>query len=370
MRILLVSDQEFLPDRVGGRESSIHGMATRLSRRGHDVTLLCREWQPRRYLYRRRKVGPFWVAATRFRRLFRRFDAEYRILRRRQMDGGYREILDRLAPDVSTLHVHRPYPYLEVARGRNIPQVLFVHDCLNPDWIVEAGTAEEAFYIANSRYIADWCSRLLGSDVPYSYPMIEPSYYTVSGDNIGEYVLFVNPVSGKGLETALVVAGLCPEIPFLFVEGWPLGPEVKLKLKAELSKFSNIRWSDATVDMRTHYKQARILLAPSTWPEAFGRVIVEAQISGIPAIATDIGGIPEAMGEGGILIPPESEPARWAEAIRLLWHDDTEYSLYKEKARSAGRREYLSPEFLTEKLEKLLLATLSSRNQNREQIPR
>lgn len=78
----------------------------------------------------------------------------------------------------------------------------------------------------------------------------------------------------------------------------------------------------------------------------------------------------EAMGEGGILIPPESEPARWAEAIRLLWHDDTEYSLYREKARSAGRREYLSPEFLTEKLEKLLLATLSSRNQNREQIPR
>lgn len=43
-------------------------------------------------------------------------------------------------------------------------------------------------------------------------------------------------------------------------------------------------------------------------------------------------------------------------------HDETEYSLYKEKARSAGRREYLSPEFLTEKLEKLLLATLSSRN--------
>lgn len=249
MRILLVSDQEFLPDRVGGRESSIHDMATRLSRRGHDVTLLCREWRPRRLAYRRHLVGPFWAATVRFRRLFHRFDTEYRILRRRRTDRVYRDILDRLAPDVSTLHVHRSYPYLEAARGRNIPQVLFVHDCLNPDWIVEDGTAEEAFYIANSRYVADWCSRLLGSDVPYSYPMIEPSHYTVSGDNIGEYVLFVNPVPEKGLEMALAIAGLCPEIPFLFVEGWPLGPEVKLQLKAELSEFPNIRWSDATVDM-------------------------------------------------------------------------------------------------------------------------
>lgn len=133
---------------------------------------------------------------------------------------------------------------------------------------------------------------------------------------------------------------------------------------AKLSEFPNIRWRDATLDMRTHYKQARVLLAPSTWPEAFGRVIVEAQISGIPVIASDIGGIPEAMGEGGILIPPVSEPARWAEAIRLLWHDDTEYSLYREKARSAGKRECLSPEFLTEKLEKILLAVLSSPRQN------
>jgi glycosyltransferase involved in cell wall biosynthesis len=274
-------------------------------------------------------------------------------------------MLDRLAPDICVLQVHRPLPYLETARDTDIQQVLFVRDCANPDWIGEAAVAEEVCLIANSRFIADWCSQLLGREVPYCYPAIEPSRYEASGNVTGKYVLFVNPVPGKGLKTALAVAGLCAEIPFLFVEGWPLQPEDKSRLMDKLSEYPNIRWRDTAFDMRTLYRQARILFAPSKWREAFCRVIVEAQISGIPAIASDIGGIPEAMGDGGILVAPDADPALWAEAIRRLWHDEEKYSRYRDKALLASERKCMSPEVLTERMEKFLQAILSSHRRSR-----
>ena len=37
-------------------------------------------------------------------------------------------------------------------------------------------------------------------------------------------------------------------------------------------------------DMRSVYAKCRILLAPSVWEEAYGRVVTEAQISGIPVV--------------------------------------------------------------------------------------
>jgi len=48
--------------------------------------------------------------------------------------------------------------------------------------------------------------------------------------------------------------------------------------------------------MRAAYGRSRLLLAPSRWVESWGRVASEAQISGLPVIATKSGGLPEAVG--------------------------------------------------------------------------
>lgn len=52
-------------------------------------------------------------------------------------------------------------------------------------------------------------------------------------------------------------------------------------------------------------------MAPSTDPEAFGRVPIEAQAMGKPVIATAHGGFCETVipGETGFLIPPFDVPA-------------------------------------------------------------
>jgi glycosyltransferase involved in cell wall biosynthesis len=64
-------------------------------------------------------------------------------------------------------------------------------------------------------------------------------------------------------------------------------------------------------DMPAAYAWADVVLAPSTRPEAFGRVVVEAGAMGKPVIATDHGGARETVidGETGILVEPGNAEA-------------------------------------------------------------
>src|SRR5207248_3634481 len=69
-------------------------------------------------------------------------------------------------------------------------------------------------------------------------------------------------------------------------------------------------------DMPTAYTLADVVVSASSNPEGFGRVIVEAQAMGRPAIATDHGGARETIVPGitGWLVPPR-DPAALAAAI-------------------------------------------------------
>ncbi len=69
-------------------------------------------------------------------------------------------------------------------------------------------------------------------------------------------------------------------------------------------------------DMAAAYKLASVVVSASTDPEAFGRVVVEAQAMGRPVIATDHGGARETVthGETGWLYPP-GDAARLAATL-------------------------------------------------------
>ena len=73
---------------------------------------------------------------------------------------------------------------------------------------------------------------------------------------------------------------------------------------------------DHVRDMPAAYMLADVVVSASTDPEAFGRVVVEAQAMGRPVIATDHGGARETLleGETGWLIPP-GDAAALAEAL-------------------------------------------------------
>jgi glycosyltransferase involved in cell wall biosynthesis len=104
------------------------------------------------------------------------------------------------------------------------------------------------------------------------------------------------------------------------------------------------------------YPQVDVLAVPSiplpSWIEQFGRVVVEAQASGVPVVASASGALPDVVGEAGLLVPPSDpaalsaalsrfldEPGLWIRlreaglfgALRYSWKSvaDTQLALYR-----------------------------------------
>jgi len=65
---------------------------------------------------------------------------------------------------------------------------------------------------------------------------------------------------------------------------------------------SHLDYRGDLTDFREFYGRISVLLVPSLEEEAFPRVILEAAVNGIPVVANRVGGIPEALGEGGLLV--------------------------------------------------------------------
>ncbi len=91
----------------------------------------------------------------------------------------------------------------------------------------------------------------------------------------------------------------------LDVAGWGVLEEM---LKKKYGSFSNIKFHGSVFGEKKEalIRNSDLLVVPSTGPESFGIVIVEAYAFGKPVIASQIGGIPEVVREGetGFLVPP------------------------------------------------------------------
>lgn len=63
-----------------------------------------------------------------------------------------------------------------------------------------------------------------------------------------------------------------------------------------------------------------LVLHPSRG-EAFGLAPLEAMAAGVPVIASNVGGLPEALGDGAVLLPPNDRQA-WVAAVRRILEDE------------------------------------------------
>jgi glycosyltransferase involved in cell wall biosynthesis len=70
------------------------------------------------------------------------------------------------------------------------------------------------------------------------------------------------------------------------------------------------------------YERFDVLAVPSVptpgWIEQFGRVVVEAQASGVPVVASASGALPDVVGEDGLLVSPASPVALQRALSRFL----------------------------------------------------
>jgi glycosyltransferase involved in cell wall biosynthesis len=98
-------------------------------------------------------------------------------------------------------------------------------------------------------------------------------------------------------------------------------------------------------DLARSYDSADVLVLPSR-AETYGMVVTEALARGLPVVAAEVGGVPEALGHGadgarpGLLVPP-ADPGALRDALRLWLENDGLRRRLRRAARE--RRASLSP---------------------------
>lgn len=138
------------------------------------------------------------------------------------------------------------------------------------------------------------------------------------------------------LQAAGIVRNRMPEVRFI-VYGSVSVPEYYeecLELKQQLQLGDSFIFAGHTSNMAAAYHSGDVV-ALSSISEAFPYSVVEAMMTGKPVIATDVGGIKEALGDTGILVRPR-EPEDMARGImKLLSNHELRDTLGKEARQRA-----------------------------------
>lgn len=160
-------------------------------------------------------------------------------------------------------------------------------------------------------------------------------------ESVRPYVLYVGRLGyRKGLidliESANYVCQKIPEAYFILIGRGPLERELKSLVKEmNLSNNSSFLGYVNRDSLLYYYQNAAVFVLPSYY-EGLPTTLLEAMACGVPAIATEVDGVPEIItdGKNGFLVP-KKDPRSIANAVlRLLGNTE----LRKEIGRNASEK--------------------------------
>ena len=276
MKILLVSKYLHYPQGGGGLERNTHELCLRLLKHGVTPAVMCdlsADYSPLMLRNRlARRLNP---------RI--RFPVDrglgYPVYRGWSEDDGAAEVMQRFRPDVVIAQSAEPVPILRQFEGMGVPLMAYFHEV---ERVWDAGTIAamgDVGLLANSEFTARKMRENGAATLPTVIrPLIDPSFYRTA--RTPKSVLFVNAKPHKGVEVAFAIAERRPDVQFDFTRPWNMKPAEVQALKERARAVGNITLHEPTNNMRSLYARARLLLAPSQWEEAWGRVATEAQVNG------------------------------------------------------------------------------------------
>ncbi len=152
----------------------------------------------------------------------------------------------------------------------------------------------------------------------------------------GDFILFLGRlVKTKGLDYLiramesvdgrLVIAGGGPEQDHLN----------RIVTQNGLSDKVDIRGRVSEEEKHRLLSKCKLFVFPSTW-ESYGMAAAEAMSYGKAVIASDVGGLPEVVGDAGMLVPPRDE-GELVRAINLLLDEDDDRRRLGRKARERAK---------------------------------
>jgi glycosyltransferase involved in cell wall biosynthesis len=207
---------------------------------------------------------------------------------------------------------------------------------------------QAAAVIVISHAMAGYVARHLGREAILVHPPIyeEPSTEATHRLDIPNLssaaIAMINPCAVKGISLFLALADLLPAERFAVLPGWGTTAHDLTQLRAR----RNIAIWPRVQKIDDFFSRVKVLLVPSLWLEGFGLVVMEAMLDGVPVIASDSGGLPEAKAGTDFVIPvrliesyapvfddrnmprpllPPQEVGPWFEALRVLLADSNVY---------------------------------------------
>ncbi len=161
------------------------------------------------------------------------------------------------------------------------------------------------------------------------------------------YLLYVGTAKRhKNLVTLLTAYGQAPGLPPLVLAG-PTAAELDAHAPTAPRRGVQLLGRVADEDLPALYAGARAVVLPSLY-ESVGFTALEAMACGIPLVSSDGGGLPDSVGDAGLLVPAIDVDA-WTGALNRIVDDDALRAtlVMRGRARAATRsweraaREYL-----------------------------
>lgn len=329
MNILIATNNVHIPQQYGGSELSIEELVLSLQEYGHDVRVLASlnnsgsvYYINRFKSYLSNKMFPF--DKTRGYIVYRGWGHN------KTVEHGIKEVLNCYTPDIFVIQGTNIMKLTDEVYDFGIPMMVSFVDVESSNLSKKPTPTKNIIYRANSKFTANKVHDKFGLKCCVISPIIRVEKYFTKTSR--QHVTFVNPHPFKGCELVVKLARKNPKIPFVFQESWPLTADYKRQLMEILLTLPNVQYKKPTLDMKSLYATTKLLLVPSMWEEAWGRVVNEAQVSGIPVIASNRGGLPESVGNGGIIIPYDADFTEWDNNLNELWSNTETYNFYSHKA--------------------------------------
>jgi len=113
-----------------------------------------------------------------------------------------------------------------------------------------------------------------------------------------------------------------------------------VELCTRLGLAEKVRWTGFVDPVQPVLAALDVVVVPSVRPEPFGRSLIESMAMERPVIATDHGGPPEILSEGGGLLVPPDDPEALAAAIAHMAENDELRLAMGAAARDAAVRRF------------------------------
>lgn len=144
--------------------------------------------------------------------------------------------------------------------------------------------------IFNSVWMSKECSNRFGYKGIVVYPTVDvkslKENFSKNKDVENKGIVFIGDAEVKGLSIVKSIAKIMQNEKFIIFNRNVIEKRID----------DNITYMPWSTDSSYPYKFAKLLIVPSIWNEAFGRVSIEAQALGIPVIVSNRGGLPETVG--------------------------------------------------------------------------